>query len=103
MSKLSDEVLDEGRGFIIRKDLDGFIRWIEKNRIEIDTDMVRKTYRRCFAADDLPRALRIFDKVFPNIDPEAQRAAGWIRFGCLLFVALGLLGGVMFLIQLFVR
>jgi hypothetical protein len=99
MSQLSEEVLDEGRALIRAKDLDGFIAWIGKNKIDIDTEVVKQTYGMCFRFDDTEKALRLFEQVFPGIDPTAQAIGTFIKQGCALFVLLGLIGGFLYLFR----
>ena len=66
MAKLSEEALEEGRKLIIAGDENGFAKWIETHNIMIGV----KAFEMCVRAGDVARALRLFNKTFPNIDPE---------------------------------
>lgn len=97
MALLSEEVLEEGRALIRAKNLDGFINWIEENGIRIDREVVRETYEKCFKYNDTAMALMMFEAVFPKINPRAQAVGTFIAQGCMLFVLLGLMGGIAYL------
>lgn len=104
MAKLSDESLNEGRRLALQGDRAGFQAWVERNGLS-DYNGVQKVTDMLMRASkvDPIGTRRLFDKTFGEVDPDAARAASWITFGCVLFVALGLLGGVLFLIDLFTR
>lgn len=70
MAKLSEDTLKNGRYHIANQDLDSFDSWLDQNNIIIDRDIVRKTFSKCFSANDTEKALRLFDAVFPDIDPD---------------------------------
>jgi SH3-like domain-containing protein len=98
MAKLSVEVLTEGRNFIRAKDLDGFITWIKANNITIDTNVVRSTYERIFHADDMEKAIKMFDAVFPDIDPVADIVTFFTKLLIKLLFIMGAIGGIVYLI-----
>lgn len=68
--KLSEEALDEGRKLIIAGDGEGFAKWVEANKIVIDTKNTWRTLEMRMRAGDVQRALRLFDIVFSNVDPD---------------------------------
>lgn len=99
MAKLSEETLNEGRQHLINHDLDGFERWIDKNKIHINKETTLRTFERCFRDNHNAKALRLFEITFTGINPKAEALGRYLGFGCMLFTFLGLLGGVMYLLR----
>src|SRR3989304_2173487 len=97
---LTKEILDEGRAFVKAKDLDGLMGWINKNTFSYDKSLIRKTFGTLFNTDNVERAVRLFDVTFEDHRPGVLKAAILLRIGCLLFVALGILGGIVYLIRI---
>lgn len=100
--KLSEEVLDEGRTIIRAMDLEGLMAWSEKHVPTLTAKTrgdIEKTFGLMFKARDPDRALKLFDSYFSSVDPARDVRQGLMRLGCLVFVALGLLGGIVYLVQ----
>jgi len=99
MAKLSPEILEEGRELIRAYDLEGFLGWVRTHSPLMNQDLIRSTYEKVFRAQDSEKGLKLFDAVFPNLDPGAERTGIFVRIGCLLFIGLGLLGGIVYLVR----
>ena len=68
MARLSEQVLETGRGHIRAKDLNGFLKWAGAVDVPIDLDLVGTTFAKCFAADDVKKALRMFEAAWGGND-----------------------------------
>ncbi|MHA2066224.1 MAG: hypothetical protein ACXABY_17770 [Candidatus Thorarchaeota archaeon] len=103
MAKLTEVALEEGRDFIRAKNLDGFMKWIDNNNIVISRVVVKDTYSRLFKLGDTEKALKMFEKVFPGMDPTADIVGGLahigFKVGCAVLLGLGALGGLVYLIK----
>lgn len=99
MAKLREDFLEEGRDLIRAQDLDGVMAWVTRSKVMINHDVVRSIMAKCFTYGDTEKALKMFDAGFKDADPVADRIAAIGRFGCVVFVFLGLLGGVVYLFQ----
>jgi hypothetical protein len=99
MAKLSAEVLEQGRERIRAGDLDGFMAWVKEHVPFINLGTVRDTYTMVFKANDTVRGLRLFDKVFPEVDTARDLREGLVKLAFRGMVFLGALGGVIYLIQ----
>jgi len=99
MAKLSEEVLAEGRTFVEAQDLEGLKVWCETHAPTVTWSEVEKTFALIFKAGDTPRALKLFDRFFPTVDPARDVRQALAKLGCLLFLALGALGGVVYLVS----
>ena len=99
MAKLSKETLDAGRELIRNKNLDGFMAWLDDNNIVISRAVTRNTYSRLFLADATDRALKMFDEIFPAMNPTIDIAG---ELGKLALKGLGIaasIGGLLYLIR----
>jgi hypothetical protein len=105
--KLSDEVLDEGRTHIRARNLDGLKAWVEKHAYSISAEEVAKTYKLLFMAKDTTRALKLFDKVFTDLDPVLDVLGARIKtaVSCVsvCLIGLGCVGGIAYLIVMVMR
>lgn len=102
MAKLTPEVLERGRELIRQKDLEGFMAWVNlETRGAITVKYVEDTYRTIFKADDVQKGLFLFEKVFPSMDPEADRLKSYLKLGCFLFMLVGSIGGIVALVKVF--
>jgi hypothetical protein len=99
MAKLSAEVLEEGRALIRQKNLDGFLAWVDRQRVAIDMEVVRDAYEKCFEYDDVDKALRLFEAIFPKADPAADLLLGFSRLALRILLVLGVIGGLIYLIR----
>ncbi len=108
MAKLSGEVLEEGRKKITDSDLEGLMRWIETNTPGVfDEDSLRsmrKTFGMTFLIPDAPKAMKLFNHTFNDMDPQAEVLVMRIRIAAILGVVswlmvLGILGGVFYLFR----
>jgi hypothetical protein len=107
MAKLTDEALSEGRRWVSQCNVGRLMGWIRENADGVFTEetlqSMEKTYGLCFRAGDSSRALKLFNKTFEGMDPQAEVAAKkvklWGGCGCALFMGLGLLGGVVYLFR----
>lgn len=97
--KLSEEVLAEGRAQVEAKDMAGFKVWCEKHAYSVSWSEVERSYAPLFKHDHMDMALRLFDKFFPELDNAKHVRKGLMRLGCVVFLALGALGGVVYLVQ----
>ena len=98
MAKLSEDVLNKGRNYLLAQDLDGFEIWMKKNNIIIDEKIVLDTFEKCFLADDTKRAVKYFDAVFPDIDPRKDAIRALIILGAILLALIGIIGGLIFVV-----
>jgi hypothetical protein len=100
--KLTETQLEEGRVYIRANDIDALGRWIEAHKVIIDRVEVLKTFRRIAPADP-ERAIKLFDKVFEDMDPVFDRRVILWRLGfriiIVLVVALGCIGGIVYLVK----
>ena len=99
MAKLSDEVLEEGRALVEAKDLAGFKLWCEKHAYTVTWSELEKTYTPLFKYDQMDMALKLYDKFFPELDNAKHVRGGLIRLGCFVFIGLGALGGIVYLVS----
>lgn len=99
MARLTEETLNEGRAFVRQRDLDGLVAWIERTRVIIDIEVVKTTFEALFRASNTERALKVFNAAFLTADPVMDRVRGYVGLAVLIFVALGLAGGVMYLFK----
>jgi len=97
--KLTEEVLEEGRVFVRAQDLEGLLVWHNKHVPTVTASEVEKTFKLLFTARDPERALKLFDRFYTEVDPAAHVRSGLMRLGCILFVALGALGGAVYLFR----
>lgn len=97
--KLSEEMLDEGRAKVTAMDLEGLMTWVKQHVPTVDASEVEKTFRMLLTTRNPDRALKLFDKYFPKVDPARDIRRGFVRLGCLVFVGLGVLGGIIYLVQ----
>ena len=103
MSKLSKEVLDEGRSLLAAGDADGFDAWMRKHTPLMATDYVRSEYRNWIESElhrDVGTAARMFERVFLQYDPGRERALALGRLGCFLLLVLGVVGGIASMIKM---
>lgn len=101
MAKLTEAKLDEGRAFIRSHDLQGLLEWIDKTGVSIDRRVVWNTYQPLLMCRETERALKIFDSVFPHVNPMTERL---VMAGTALLVLLfgvGVLGGIITIVKLF--
>jgi hypothetical protein len=98
MAKLTPEVLDAGRILVRAKDMDGFKVWCERHAFTVSWSEIEKSFGPLFKADQVDMALKLFDKFFPSVDTARDVRQGLGRLGCVLFVALGALGGIVYLV-----
>ena len=98
MAKLSAEKLEEGREYIINNSLDEFRQWMKDNTPLIDDSVVINTLQTCAAAKDTEKALKLFDAVFSDIDPQAQLFGACLSIAISCVILLGVIGGIVYLI-----
>lgn len=100
MAKLSEEVLEEGRNHIRRLDSFGFNKWMIHNvpTYCINHDVVMSTYNKLFASGDIAKGLKMFEAI-AGIDPAKELRKKFVGCGCVVFVGLGILGGVVYLFR----
>ena len=100
--KLTDVELEEGRALVRAGDGVGLEAWIHRRGILINKEVLRDTMLRTMQGDP-DRAIKLFDRVFPGMDPEFDRSALkarlTIRLLVFLFVTAGLMGGVVYLVR----
>lgn len=97
MARLTEAMLNEGREAVRRQDLDGLEAWIKRTRVMIDIEVAKNTFRKCFLTGNPARALKMFDAAFTEADPVVDRVVLFGKLPLMLFVALGLLGGITYL------
>jgi hypothetical protein len=73
MAKLTEYQLEEAREHLRNWDLHNFEFWMRKNKIVVDYNMVMDTFRKIEKTGDTEKALRIFNAVFPYLDPKVDR------------------------------
>lgn len=104
MAKLSEETFQEGRAFIIAKDLDGLRRWLYTHQLPVLHDVLIEKMDGMLkrVAHDL--ALKCFDSVFKEMDVDKvrkeNRSAAIIVGGIFSLVLLAITGGICFLVWL---
>ena len=69
--KLTEDQLEKGRNHLRSNDLDGFNQWIDNNEIFIDKTEMRNVFGTLIRVD-IDRAIKLFDLVFANMDPQAN-------------------------------
>jgi hypothetical protein len=99
MAKLSAEVLEQGRDRIRAGDLEGFMAWVKKHVPLIKLEIVRDTYTTVFKYGDTEKGLKLFEKVFPEVDMAKDIRELLFKMGIALMVLLGSLGGVVYLFR----
>jgi hypothetical protein len=97
--KLTTEQLNEGRELLRQQDLQGFDAWMVTHHIAIDRAMVLRTFQQCFEGHAPERALRLFDSVFPGIDPARQTAVALLRLASALVMLAGSLAGFVWMLR----
>lgn len=101
MAKFTEEQLEEARGYIREMKWDMLELWMDEHKVVIDRDLVMTTMKKCMLANDEVKAMKMFNAGFADMDPAVDRLTGKIRLyggcGCLIFVALGILGGIVYL------
>jgi hypothetical protein len=98
VAKLTADVLAEGRAMVQAQDLDGLRLWCETHAYTLTWSEVERTLSLCYRAGDCPRAVKVFDRVFSEVDIARDIRQRIFRLGCLLFVAAGITGGVIHLV-----
>jgi len=100
VAKLSDAVLDEGRALLRAGDLDAFEAWVKKHAPTLDEETVMATMNKMVGKFDRSDvAIRLFDEFFENYDAYDDVNQAGKRACCLVFVAAGALGGVVYLLR----
>lgn len=99
MSRLSEDVYQEGLGLTRAQNLPGLMGWCRTHTPHMDLAVVEQTFRTVFSLRDVAQGVRFFEAAFKDYDPMLER----IRIGARLFgygfVTLGLLGGIIYLIR----
>ena len=100
--KITDEELEEGRALVRGRNTDALFAWVDKKRVVLDKELLRRTMLNVIAANP-DRAIKLFDAVFVGMDPDFDRRVLKIRLGVrfavALVVLLGCLGGVIYLVR----
>lgn len=102
MARLSEEVLAEGRALVRAKDMEGLKLWCETHAYTVTWSEIERSFAPLFKYNHLQMALKLFDKFFPDLDNAKNVRRGLARLGCLIFLGLGALGGVVYLISVLV-
>jgi hypothetical protein len=101
MAKFTEEQLEEARGYIREMKWDMLELWMDEHKVVIDRKVAMDMFKKCMRAKDEEKAMKMFNAGFADMDPAVDRLAGKIRFyggcGCLIFVCLGILGGIVYL------
>jgi len=97
--KLSEEVLEEGRALVEAKDMAEFKVWCGKHAYTVTWSELERSYTPLFKYDQVDMALKLYDKFFPELDNAKHVRGGLMRLGCVIFIALGVLGGVVYLFR----
>jgi len=100
--KLTAEELEQGRTWVRAGNIDALERWGNKRGIFISKAVLHDTLGHAMKLNtDL--AIKLFDKVYGEIDPEFdRRVVYWqlaFKLTLFLIVALGCLGGIVYLIK----
>lgn len=93
MARISNERLEVGRECILSRDMDGFARWMNYERVTIDRHTVYSTIDRCVRAGDTAKALKLFDAAFVGMDPARDRFIAVAAITTLFVLILGALTG----------
>jgi len=72
MVKLNEQTLEQARELIRAKDLDGVMAWVAASGVDIDNDLLRSTFDKCFRDDDTYKALKMFQAGFAEGEPLAD-------------------------------
>jgi hypothetical protein len=71
-----------------------FMEWLEQN-VMVNASEVRRVMGMCVAAGDGARAVKLYDAMMEGYSPRAERIGHIARWLALMFVALGVLGGLL--------
>ena len=109
MARLSEAVLETGRGHIRALDLDGFMAWAGACGVPIDLDLARSTFAKIFQVGDTGKALAMFEAgwahEFVDEAETAQlaklgRRVIWGGFALVVLGIIGAVGGAVYLVTL---
>jgi hypothetical protein len=99
MARLSEDVLARGRSFVAAMDLPNVMLWIHLHAPTVDHQLFESTMKKCFAAGDWTRAVRLYDSAFSDYDATAERLGAVLRIGVRLLMILGAVGGCLYLLR----
>lgn len=95
MAKLTEEQLDEGRALAASGDLENFNKWLSKNKVHVNREVVAAYINKGRLNN------RMFNAVFANRDFTKERymdaAVGIAVIVVGLALVLGILGGIKYL------
>lgn len=99
--RLTEAELEEGRAHVRAKDLAALERWVDARRINISRILLHDSFGRAMRDPEL--AMKLFDRAFPGMDPEAERRIFRIRLAVavvgMLLTTLGCIGGIVYLMK----
>lgn len=78
--------------------LEWFYHWLGVN-VLVNLSVARNTMDKCFRANDASRALRLYDAMMQDYSPRRQMIVPLIAVGWALILALGAIGGAVYLIR----
>ncbi|MFA4971516.1 MAG: hypothetical protein WC683_02805 [bacterium] len=100
--KLTEAELEEGRALVRAGNIVALESWVDRRGILVNKEVLRDTMFRAMRNEPM-LAIRLFDRVFEGMDPELDRRVTRRSLGILaavcLFVATGLLGGIVYLVR----
>jgi len=104
MAQITEEKLNEARAFIEQRKFDEFMAWLKVNvPTGLDLEKAGPTFKRCFDAQDLGRARKLFEVAVKDYDPEvqfwAQLTVAAFRLSWGLLKLLAVIGGCAYLFK----
>lgn len=91
--KIPNHVLEVGRDAIRRGNLNELIWW-HRRHLNIDENLIGRTYGRCFCARDYDKALHLFEATAGTHDPLLARVGLVVRTVALMIALAALVGGI---------
>lgn len=102
MARLSVEVLEEGRGFVRQKDLEGLVEWTQRHGSrDLNYDVFIRGFEDVFRNNNERRALLMFDRTFSEMDPTVDALVYWLTLAFKVVLGLGAVGGLVYLFRSF--
>jgi len=108
MAKLSKSVLEEGRAHVRSRDLKSLRLWQDTNIPAWRRSSVEQHFERAYEKDSSGTlALKLFDRVYTDIDPVEENAKAVlslvtlaVKLVVVLVLLVGAIGGIVYLFQL---
>lgn len=97
MARLSEETLEQGRNYIRRSDLEGFIKWSEGTGVIQNHKIVQRQIETLIRIGSNDRAVALFEATYPRLDPVVDLIKSVLILFVMGIIVLGLTGGIKYL------